>query len=88
MEIRTSPSTYNWLNQVIIRHLEHADLPALEWEGEYVHFRKIYAEAYQRVQHGLSLVWVADLPGMTIIGQALVQLICDRPELADGISRA
>ena len=88
METRTSPPPVLWLNQVIIRHLTAADLPALEWETEYIHFRKIYADAYQRVLQGLSVIWVADLPGFGIIGQALIQLICDRPELADGIIRA
>jgi ribosomal protein S18 acetylase RimI-like enzyme len=87
METVTSPSTVNWLNQVIIRHLTPGDLPGLEWEGEYIHFRRIYADAYQRMVHGLSVIWVADLPGTGLVGQALVQLICDRPELADGSTR-
>ena len=84
----------NWLNDVKIRLLKEAELPALEWEGEYTHFRRIYAEAYERYKLGRSLIWVADYPGperpngKNIIGQVFVQLICDRPELADGSQRA
>lgn len=82
-----------WLNQVKIRLLREVELPALEWEGEYKHFRRIYADAYERVKAGRSLIWVADYPGpdrtdgKNIIGQIFVQLICDRPELADGSQR-
>ena len=75
-------------NRVVIRHLEFTDLPALEWEGEYSHFRLVYANAYRRGVNGLSVNWVAELPGEGIIGQVFVQLICDRPELADGKIRA
>ena len=88
MEIGYPPAPINWSSQVTIRPLEYEDLPALEWEGEYTHFRKLYSEAYRRVQLGLSMVWVADLPGVGILGQALVQLVCDRLELADGVDRA
>lgn len=77
-----------WLSRVIIRHLKRSDLPALEWEGEYLHFRRVYADAWQRAERGLSLIWVADLPPTGIIGQAFIQLTCDRPELADGETHA
>lgn len=75
-------------NRVIVRHLEYTDLPALEWEGEYSHFRLVYANAYRRGVNGLSVNWVAELLGYGIVGQVFVQLICDRPELADGKVRA
>ena len=73
---------------VHIRPLTKADLPALEWDGEFTHFRRVYANAYKRMKKGLVLLWVAALPGTGLIGQAFVQLSCDRPELADGCSRA
>jgi ribosomal protein S18 acetylase RimI-like enzyme len=76
-----------WLSRVIIRHLHRNDLPALEWEGIYTHYRQVYADAYERMQAGRSVQWVADLPHKGIIGQIFVQLICDRPELADGFYR-
>ncbi|NLG98011.1 MAG: GNAT family N-acetyltransferase [Chloroflexi bacterium] len=77
-----------WLDRVVIRLLKREDLPDLEWDGEFTHFRRVYADAYQRMLRGLSLLWVAELPGKGIIGQVFIQLTCDRPELADGRERA
>ncbi len=86
LDTKTLPS--NWLSRVRIRLMAEADLQGLEWGGEFAHFRKLYADAYQRYQQGLSVLWVAELPGMGIIGQVFIQLSCDRPELADGVRRA
>ena len=80
----TSP----WLHQVIIRQLVEEDLPALEWGGEYQHFRHLYAEAYQRARRGNTILWVAEHPLRGLIGQIFIQLKCGRSELADGNSRA
>jgi ribosomal protein S18 acetylase RimI-like enzyme len=77
-----------WLNQVIVRTITEADLPGMEWDGEYTHFRRVYAEAYQRMQRGYTVLWVAELPGSGLIGQVFIQLVCDRLELADGQDRA
>ncbi|HEY9076833.1 MAG TPA: GNAT family N-acetyltransferase [Anaerolineaceae bacterium] len=73
---------------LIVRRVRLEDLPLLEWEGEYIHFRKTYQEAFQRQQRGLSVLWLAEIPGIGVIGQVFIQLNCDRPELADGHSRA
>lgn len=77
-----------WLPQVHIRLLQESDLPALEWGGEFTHFRRLYAEAFHRMQKKLAVHWVAELPEVGIIGQVFIQLTCDRPELADGRRRA
>jgi ribosomal protein S18 acetylase RimI-like enzyme len=77
-----------WTARVIIRHVTYSDLRALEWEGEYQHFRKVYAQAYERFMSGLSILWAAELPGAGLIGQVFIQLNCDRPELANGHDRA
>jgi len=77
-----------WLAKTNFRHVTQADLLALEWEGAYTHFRRVYAQAYQRMQQGLSVLWLAELPGKGIIGQVFIQLECDRPALADGRMRA
>ena len=86
-----------WLDQVTIRLLTQADLPALEWEGEFTHFRRVYADAYERAKNGRSVLWLAEIIGQVpipgahltngIIGQLFVQLTCDRPELADGVHK-
>ena len=78
----------DWVNNIILRHVRREDLPALEWGGEYTHFRRVFVQACQRAQQGLSVLWVADLPGTGIIAQVFIQLSCDRLELADGHSRA
>jgi len=88
MIFRSKTRDTAWLSQVVIRTIEKRDLPALEWDGEFTHFRRVYAEAYERHVSGLSVLWVAELPGTGIIGQVFIQLICDRPELADGVHRA
>lgn len=77
-----------WMQQVIIRNALKEDLPALEWEGEYSHFRNIYQDAFRRALRGLSILWVADLPSKGLIAQVFIQLQCDRPELCNGIDRA
>lgn len=75
-------------SRVKIRHLREEDLPALEWSGEFSHFRRLYAEGFRKVQRDLTVMWVADMPGKGIIGQVFIQLVCDRPELADGVNKA
>lgn len=77
-----------WFKQIVIRQCSRADLPALEWEGEYKHFRRVFLETYNRSLRGLSVLWVAELPGSGLIGQLFVQLNTDRAELADGKIRA
>lgn len=88
MDTTSSIIDLPWLNKVIIRNLVSNDLPGLEWGGEFTHFRRVYAEDYQRAMRGLSILWVADLQSKGIIGQVFIQLICDRLELADGQQRA
>jgi ribosomal protein S18 acetylase RimI-like enzyme len=77
-----------WLARVQIRKMVEEDLPSLEWDGEYTHFRRVYQDAFDRYRRGLTVLWVAELPGTGVIGQVFIQLICDRPELADGAHRA
>ncbi len=85
---RIARSTPEWSRHVVVRQLIHSDLPALEWEGQYTHFRRLYADAYQRALQDRAVLWVAELPGAGVIGQLFVQLISPRWELADGRSRA
>ena len=77
-----------WLADVQCRYLVHDDLPALEWDGEYTHFRRLYREVYQSFCQGKAVMWVATLPVDGLIGQLFVQLLSTRLELADGKSRA
>ena len=76
--------TADWFDEIQIRQVREDDLPGLEWEGEFTHFRRLYAEAFRRAQRGMSILWLADLPGKIIVGQVFVQLHCDRPEMCNG----
>jgi ribosomal protein S18 acetylase RimI-like enzyme len=73
---------------IIIRPLRKADLPALEWEGEYLHFRRVFQDVYQRIEKGMVKCWVALTQDNQMIGQVFLQLVSDRKELADGWKRA
>jgi len=76
------------LETLSIRTITSTDLPDLEWDGEYTHFRQLYFDVYRQQTKGETLMWAAELPGSGLIGQAFVQLIGARPELADGFLRA
>lgn len=76
------------LEHIRVRKLRQEDLPALEWEGEFTHFRNVYQGVYQRTQTGNAAAWVALSQENTVIGQVFLQLDSERPEWANGWSRA
>jgi ribosomal protein S18 acetylase RimI-like enzyme len=76
------------MNPVFIRQAEKGDLGDLEWNGEYTHFRRLYADTYMMVEQGVAVIWIAETNGSGLIGQCFVSLKRDRPELADGSVRA
>jgi ribosomal protein S18 acetylase RimI-like enzyme len=84
-----SPSlaTQRDLEKIQIRQLKQVDLPGLEWEGEYIHFRPMFERAYRRIEKGEAAIWVAAL-GDVLVGQVFVQLRSGRNELVDGHTRA
>ena len=59
--------------EVVLRIAEKTDLPKLEWNGEYTHFRRIFQRAYEDQLLGRRLMLLADLNG-TPIGQVFIQL--------------
>ena len=76
------------LAQVVIRQAARADLEALEWEGEFAHFRNMYLDTYHLAEAGRAIIWIAEKTEEGLIGQLFVSLIGGRPELADGETRA
>ncbi|HEY44164.1 MAG TPA: GNAT family N-acetyltransferase [Anaerolineae bacterium] len=60
-------------SEVHIRHVEDADLPALEWGGEYRRYRRIYRRAMEEARQGRRILFVAEMDG-EIVGQIFVQL--------------
>jgi ribosomal protein S18 acetylase RimI-like enzyme len=77
------------MESVIVRQMVERDLPLLEWEGRYMHFRRSFRRAYQGIRRGISVVWLAEYPQGRLIGQVFVNLFSTyRAELADGRERA
>jgi ribosomal protein S18 acetylase RimI-like enzyme len=74
--------------QVHIRPLEKTDLVALEWDGEYTHFRKLYQQHYESSLGGNTRIWVAVKADAEIIGQVFLLLLSRQQELADGVFQA
>jgi ribosomal protein S18 acetylase RimI-like enzyme len=77
-----------WRSRLQVRQVKQHDLPALEWEGEYRHFRRLYSDIYHSACQGKAVLWVADLDLTGLVGQVFVQLDSARKELADGRLRA
>lgn len=76
------------LKQVEFRTIRSSDLPELEWDGEFRHFRRLYKDVYQSTLAGRAVMWVAVVKPHGVIGQVFVQLDSARRELADGLDRA
>lgn len=70
-----------------IRPLVEEDLPALEWDGEYLHFRLLYRGHYQNSLWGNTRIWVAEAEDGEIVGQVFLMLLSRNDETADGVSR-
>jgi len=80
---------YSTLSALLnIRAASDSDLIQLEWEGEYRHFRRLYQDIYASSKKGDAILWVVELNGSGVIGQACVQLTSARKDLADGSHRA
>ena len=71
-----------------IRPAVKVDLPVLEWDGEYRHFRRLYTDTYRLVETGDVIIWLAELPMRGVVGQLFVSLKSGRTELSDGKTRA
>lgn len=71
-----------------VRPAQQEDLPGMEWDGEYAHFRKLYHQHFQNSRNGSTLIWVAENEKAEIVGQIFLLLYSKHAELADGIHRA
>ena len=78
----------NGVENIHIRPLLKSDLNALEWEGEFKHFRKVFEDLFEKTQKGISKAWVVVNDFEYMIGQVFLQMRSDRLELADGWNRA
>ncbi len=73
---------------VRIRQAHEDDLPGMEGDGEYAHFRRLYKQHFQNSRSGNTLIWVAENEEGEIVGQVFLSLLSNQSELADGIHRA
>jgi ribosomal protein S18 acetylase RimI-like enzyme len=69
--------------RILIREAREQDLPEMEWEGRYQHFRRLYRHALSEAKRGRRVLLVAEVKDQ-IVGQVFVQLTSSRAELADG----
>ena len=63
---------------VLIRPAELADLEALEWLGQYAHYRRLFRDTFHDQERGHRLMLVADFNRFPV-GQLFLQLQSTRP---------
>ena len=74
------------IEKVVIRSLRESELPALEWDGQYAHFRRVFQQTYEDTVRGQRLMLVA-VAGLDMVGQVFVQLSSTEARYADGYQR-
>jgi ribosomal protein S18 acetylase RimI-like enzyme len=74
--------------EFIVRRLEERDLPALEWDGAFLHFRNLFRQAYEDMRLDTRLLLVMEhRPSGEIVGQIFLQWNSSDPRFADGRRR-
>lgn len=73
--------------EAAIRPATAADLPKLEWFGQYWHYRRIFERTYQEQLRGRRLILVADKDDFPV-GQLFIQFDSVEQRFADGEERA
>lgn len=74
------------LDEIVLRDLRVTDLPALEWDGEYRHFRRVFRHAFDETLSGRRIMLGA-FDGGLLVGQVFVQLFSSDTCFADGCER-
>lgn len=72
--------------EVHFRVARRDDLPKLEWHGEYTHFRRVFAQAFEEQQQGKRLMLLATVNEWPI-GQVFIQLATQDDFFAFGRKR-
>ena len=73
---------------LIIRPANRSDLPALEWHGVYLKYRRMFASIYRDSRQGRVLMWIVEHKNGELIGQAFVLLNSSEPDSANGQTHA
>lgn len=72
---------------IFVRPADETDLIAMEWEGEYLRYRRVYQHAMEEMKRGQRIILVAEV-GEEIVGQILIQLRIHRAEFRREIPSA
>ena len=70
-----------------IRPAVEADLPGMEWEGEYRQYRRVYRHAMNEMQLGKRLILVAESENV-VVGQVFIQFNAHRVDIHQGFYSA
>jgi ribosomal protein S18 acetylase RimI-like enzyme len=71
-----------------IRPIEERDLAALEWDGVYLHFRRLFRQAYEDMKIGTrQLLMMEHKATGEMVGQVFIQWSSSDPRYADGTRR-
>jgi len=81
-------STDILISNIVIRPIERPDLISLEWDGELIHYRRLFSQTYQQAELGNAVLLMADYPSIGLLGQLFIQLNSHDPSLADGREKA
>ena len=87
MEPPVSQSPFN-LDDLVIRQVTKDDLLTLEWGGEFLKYRRMYAGIFRDSLSDKTLMWIITQPTSEVIGQAFVMLRSADWDSADGKTRA
>jgi ribosomal protein S18 acetylase RimI-like enzyme len=68
-----------------IRFATPEDLKALEWDGEYAHYRRLFERAIEEAQHGRRILLLAEIEEQ-LVGQLFVQLTTRTNFSTEGVS--
>lgn len=86
MTTQDDPTRLALTLEIKIRTATKQDLPLLEWNGQYTHFRRIFRRAYREQCRGKRLMLVADKGGFPIARLFILYEGKNR-SLANGYSR-
>ncbi len=70
-----------------IRPAVEADLPGMEWEGEYRPYRRVYRHVMEEMQLGKRLMLVAENDSF-VVGQVFIQFNAHRADIHQGFFSA
>lgn len=85
---RTTDGTGMEEREFLVRMLDERDLPALEWDGTFLHFRRLFRQTFDDMRLGTRLMLVMEhKPSGEIVGQIFLQWNSSDPRFADGRRR-